>query len=58
MRDVANSASIPVYYRTNKYEVPQKFVTGKHSAGKKILMRNTNCGITKGIQETTLTLQY
>ncbi|KAG5501588.1 hypothetical protein JIQ42_05434 [Leishmania sp. Namibia] len=58
MHDVAKSASITVYYRRNKYEVPLKFVTRKHPADKKILMRYTNCDITNGIQETTLPLQW
>ncbi|KAG5511866.1 hypothetical protein GH5_08180 [Leishmania sp. Ghana 2012 LV757] len=57
MHDVAKSASIPVYYRRNKYEVPLQFVTLKHPSGKGILMRYTNCDITKGIQQTTLPLQ-
>ncbi|KAG5479158.1 hypothetical protein LSCM4_01746 [Leishmania orientalis] len=57
MHGVAKRATIPVSYRRNKYEVPLKFDTRKHPAGKKILMRYTNCDITNGIQETTLPLQ-
>ncbi|KAG5487349.1 hypothetical protein LSCM4_07839 [Leishmania orientalis] len=57
MHGVAKRATIPVSYRRNKYKVPLKFDTRKHPAGKKILMRYTNCDITNGIQETTLPLQ-
>ncbi|CAM37086.1 hypothetical protein, unknown function [Leishmania braziliensis MHOM/BR/75/M2904] len=51
MQYVAESPSIRVYYRGNKYDVPLEFATRLHPGGKSILMRYKDCDITKDFEK-------
>jgi cytochrome b involved in lipid metabolism len=50
------SKTIRVYYRGNKYEIPEDFATRMHPGGKGILMRYKDCDITKAFEKTNHTV--
>lgn len=52
----ADTKTIRVYYRGNKYDIPEDFATRLHPGGKDILMRYKDCDITKVFEKTRHTV--
>ncbi|KAK7199385.1 Cytochrome b5-like Heme/Steroid binding domain containing protein [Novymonas esmeraldas] len=51
MQYVAEPATVRLYYRGNKYDVPMEFATRMHPGGKSILMRYKDSDITKDFEK-------
>ncbi|KPA81927.1 hypothetical protein ABB37_04165 [Leptomonas pyrrhocoris] len=56
MPSSAVDKSIRVYYRGNKYDIPEEFATRMHPGGKDILMRYKDSDITEDFEKTRHTV--
>lgn len=52
----AGTKTVRVYYRGNKYDIPEDFATRLHPGGKDILMRYKDSDITKDFEKTRHTV--